>query len=62
MEIRLCLPSPLLCNLHLAVARVFSASGFAEVVDKYEWDNERDPPTTFNDTLQRRLEALNVLG
>jgi hypothetical protein len=29
------LPDPRLCNLHLAVAQVFAASGFAEVVDKY---------------------------
>jgi len=28
------MPDPQLCNLHLAIARVFSTSGFAEVVDK----------------------------
>ncbi len=33
-------PSPHLCNLHLAIARVFAASGFAEVVGRFmnEWD------------------------
>lgn len=37
------LPDPRLCNLHLAIARVFMTSGFAEVVDKIteDWgDNE----------------------
>jgi len=29
-------PDPRICNLHLAVARVFAASGFAEVVEKYK--------------------------
>jgi len=35
-------PSPHLCNLHLAIARVFAASGFAEVVDRFmeEWDDD----------------------
>ncbi|KAI0004878.1 hypothetical protein BJV74DRAFT_948059 [Russula compacta] len=35
-------PSPTLCNLHLAIARVFAASGFAEEVDRFmrEWDDD----------------------
>jgi hypothetical protein len=35
-------PSPHLCNLHLAIARVFAASGFAEVVDRFmeEWNDD----------------------
>ncbi|KAF8318592.1 uncharacterized protein EI90DRAFT_2697383 [Cantharellus anzutake] len=34
------LPDPQICNLHLAVARVFAASGAAEVFDKYLEDDE----------------------
>jgi hypothetical protein len=30
------------CNLHLAVARVFAASGAAEVFDKYLGNDEDD--------------------
>jgi hypothetical protein len=56
------LPDPRLCNLHLAVARVFAASGFAELVDKYERDHEGDVPTTFGGVLQHRLEMLSVSG
>ena len=36
------LPDPRVCNLHLAVARVFAASGAAEVFDKYLGDYEDD--------------------
>ncbi len=36
------LPDPRLCNLHLAVARVYAASGFAEVVDEILEDDEGD--------------------
>ncbi|KAI0270775.1 hypothetical protein BGY98DRAFT_235614 [Russula aff. rugulosa BPL654] len=38
------LPDPRACNLHLAIARVFAASGAAEVVDKYLEDLGDDPP------------------
>jgi len=37
---RIALPDPRICNLHLAVARVFAASGAAEVFDKYLEDDE----------------------
>ncbi|KAF8497136.1 hypothetical protein F5888DRAFT_1889776 [Russula emetica] len=56
------LPDPRLCNLRLAVARVFAASGFAEVVKKILKDNEGDAPTDFGDELSRRLAMLSVLG
>jgi hypothetical protein len=36
------LPDPRLCNLHLAVARVFTASGAAEVFNKYLEEYEDD--------------------
>jgi hypothetical protein len=55
------LPDPRLCNLHLAVARVFAASGFAEVVDRYYRNNDGEP-TDFGDDLSRRLEELQVMG
>ena len=29
------LPDPWACNLHLAICRIFAASGAAKVVDKY---------------------------
>jgi len=38
------LPDPWACNLHLAIARVFAASGAAEVVDKYLEDLGDDQP------------------
>ncbi|KAF8497140.1 hypothetical protein F5888DRAFT_1889780 [Russula emetica] len=38
------LPDPRACNLHLAIARVFAASGAAEVVDKYLEDFGHDQP------------------
>jgi hypothetical protein len=56
------LPDPRICNLHLAVARVFAASGFAEVVDKFEKDFEGNPPTSFADDLERRLASVRVSG
>jgi len=56
------LPDPRLCNLRLAVARVFAASGAAEVVEKILKDNEGDAPTDFGDELSRRLAMLSVLG
>lgn len=55
------LPDPRLCNLHLAVARVFAASGFAELVDKIYRDNDGEAPTDFGDDLSRRL-AMAVLS
>jgi len=39
------LPDPRLCNLHLAVTRVFTASVFVEVIDKVYRDTEGDAPT-----------------
>jgi len=61
------LPDPPICNLHLAVARVFAASGAAEVFDKYLDDDEDDMaqvpvyfggPFVADDVLMRRLEVL----
>jgi hypothetical protein len=57
---RIALPDPRLCNLHLAVARVFAASGFAEVIEKYDRDSEDNAPTGFGDDLSRRLAMLEV--
>jgi hypothetical protein len=54
------LPDPRLCNLHLAVARVFAASGFAEVIEKYDRDSEDNPPTDFGEDLWRRLALLSM--
>ena len=57
------LPDPRLCNLHLAVARVFAASGFAEVIDKVLEDSEGGAPaTTFGDELEDRLAIAAVRG
>jgi hypothetical protein len=56
------LPDPRLCNLHLAVARVFAASGFAEVFDAFWKDSEDSAGTEFGDELSRRLGMLEVLG
>jgi hypothetical protein len=48
------LPDPELCNLHLAVARVFVASGLAEVVEEFEKDTS-DPAPGLCDEVTRRL-------
>jgi hypothetical protein len=56
------LPDPRLCNLHLAVARVFTASGFAEVLDAFWKDSEGSAGTDFGDELSCRLGMLSVLG
>ena len=53
------LPNPQICNLHLAVARVFAASGFAEVVEHFYKDNG-DNATDFGDELIVRLAFLSV--
>jgi len=56
------LPDPQLCNLHLAVCQVFTASGFAEVVEKYYSDTgDIAPELGFADDLSHRLESI-VLG
>jgi len=62
------LPDPRICNLHLAIARVFAASGAAEVFDKYLEDDEdyymTQVPVYFggpfvdDDVLMRRIEVL----
>ncbi|KAF8331973.1 uncharacterized protein EI90DRAFT_3123066 [Cantharellus anzutake] len=62
------LPDPRICNLHLAVARVFAASGAAEVFDKYLEDDDDDymtqvpvyfgGPFVDDDVLMRKLEVL----
>ena len=52
------LPDPQICNLRLAVARVFSASGFAEVVENFHKDNDNCDTTNFSDELSRRLARL----
>ena len=63
---KLQLPDPQICNLRLAVARVFAASGAAEVFDKYI-DDDLDllelpvyfgGPFTDDDELMRKLEVL----
>ena len=63
------LPDPRICNHHLAIARVFAASGAAEVFDKYLEDDEDDMtqvpvyfggPFVADDVLMRRLEALTT--
>ena len=56
------LPDPRLCNLHLAVARVFAASGFAEVVDKIMKDGDDHGSIDFGDDLSKRLATLLVWG
>ena len=54
-------PDPRICNLHLAVARVFAASGFAEVVEKYKKDLAGNgSATSFSDDLERRLGEILV--
>ncbi|KAF8340547.1 uncharacterized protein EI90DRAFT_3117067 [Cantharellus anzutake] len=62
------LPDPRICNLHLAIARVFAASGAAEVFDKYLEDDDDDymtqvpvyfgGPFVDDDVLMRKLEVL----
>jgi hypothetical protein len=54
------LPDPRICNLHLAIARVFSASGFAEVYDKYYRDHG-EIEVEFVKEVSRRL-LLSVMG
>lgn len=53
------LPDPGICNMHLAVARVFAASGFAEVFDRYHRENGDNTPS-LQDELWRRLAFLSV--
>ncbi len=48
------LPDPRLCNLHLAVARVYAASGFAEVVDEILEDDDDESALDFLDDLSCR--------
>ena len=54
------LPDPRICNLHLAVARVFSASGFAEVVERFYKENGDSGSETANlgDDLSCKLTQL----
>ncbi|KAI0288761.1 hypothetical protein BC826DRAFT_1036060 [Russula brevipes] len=63
---RIQLPDPRICNLHLAIARVFAASGAADVFDKYLEDDEDymsqvpvyfGGPFVADDVLMRRLEV-----
>lgn len=65
------LPDPRICDLHLAVARVFAASGAADVFDRYLDDDEEDRymaqvpvffggPFVADDVLMRKLEALTL--
>ncbi|KAI9512094.1 hypothetical protein F5148DRAFT_1146398 [Russula earlei] len=62
-------PDPRICNLQLAMARVFAASGAAEVFDQYLEDDDDDDcmsqvpvyfggPFVDDDTLMRRIEEL----
>ena len=54
------MPDPQICNLHLAVARVFSGSGFAEVIEIFFKENGDSGNATpsFGDELARRLTPL----
>lgn len=56
------MPDPRLCNLHLAVVRVFAASGFAEVVEKIYRDAEGDVPTGFGEERLRRLLRVSLVS
>ena len=57
------LPHPRLCNLQLAIARVFAASGFAEVIDKITNDNDGGASgLSFSDDLSLRLAIVAVRG
>ena len=57
------LPDPRLCNLHLAVARVFTASGFAEVVDLiFRGGSEGDGTADLGHDLLHKLMMLSVGG
>jgi len=70
------LPDPRICDLHLAVARVFAASGTAEVFDRCLDDEPggdedrymKQVPVYFggpfvaDDMLMRKLEALALGG
>jgi hypothetical protein len=62
------LPDPDVCNLHLAVARVFAASGTAEVFDKH-LDDECDftgvpvyfgGPFVSDEVLMHKLEYQSL--
>ncbi|KAI9510124.1 hypothetical protein F5148DRAFT_1374740 [Russula earlei] len=63
------LPDPRICNLRLAIARVFAASGATGVFDQYLEDDDDDDcmsqvpvyfggPFVDDDTLMRRIEVL----
>ena len=56
------LPDSRICNLHLAVARVVTASGLAEVVEKIMKDGDGDGSINFGDDLSKRLATLLVWG
>ena len=64
---RVPLPDPMICNLHLAIARVSYASGASEVFDQFLDDDDEDAcdvpvylggPFVSDDVLMRRLETL----
>ena len=58
------LPDPRLCNLHLAVARVLTASGFAEVLGKVmkDWEDDQIADRVdIGDEVWRR-SVLNMKG
>jgi hypothetical protein len=57
----------MICNLHLAIARVSYASGASEVFDRYLEDDDEDVcplpmyfggPYVPDDVLMRKLEVL----
>jgi hypothetical protein len=57
----------MICNLHLAIARVSYASGASEVFDRYLDDDDEDEcqvpmyfgsPFVSDDVLMRKLEVL----
>ena len=61
------LPDPMICNLHLAVARVSHGCGASEVFDQFlddDGDDACDVPVYFggpfvsDDVLMRKLEVL----
>ena len=66
---RVPLPDPMICNLHLAVARVSHACGASEVFDQFLDDDDDDAcdvpvyfghggPFVSDDVLMRKLEVL----
>ena len=59
------LPDPMICNLHLAVARVTHASGASEVFDQFLDDDDEDAcdvPVYFGGPFMSDVRKLEVLA